>query len=360
MSTRAQPQSTMDATGFRRALKEGLPTGGYLMIGAEQYLKRYCIDELRKKMLPDPSLAVFNHIRLSYPELDHESFLNALASPPMMAEEKLIEIHDCPFGALHEQAVDDLITDLALLRDYPDTTLVLYAMPEEWDTENKKFDTLLKRFSQVVTPVLFPRETPAKLCKWIHRHFAAQGITIGDDHCDRILSLCGRDMDAIATEIDKLAAYLNAHEEHTVTEEAIHTVISSNMEVGAFDFANAILAGQCGKAYGYFAAYKQERKPEEMILGTIVKVYRDLSLIKACANGGATQNEIAAMTGLNPYVVGRYLPVVRSLSQETLADAIECCTEADRALKSRTTDGYMVLELLIAKVALRRRRAAQR
>lgn len=360
-AAKAQPQNAMDATSFRRALKSGLPAGGYLFVGAEQYLKRYCMEELRKKILPDPGLAVFNHIRLSYPEIDHDGFLQALASPPMMAEYKLIEVHDCPFGALSEKELDDLITDLSLLREYPDTTLVLYAMPEEWDTENnKKFDPLLKRFSEAVTPVLFARETPAKLCKWIRQHFSVQGITIGDDHCELILSLCGRDMDDIATEIDKLAAYLNAREEHTVSEEAIRTVVSSNMEIGAFDFANAILAGQCGKAYSYFASYKQERKPEELILGTIVKVYRDLSLIKVCADSGATQNEIASMTGLNPYVVGRYLPVVRTLTQEILADAIDCCTEADRALKSRTTDGYMILELLIAKVALRRRKAARK
>lgn len=351
----------LDATAFRKLLKDGALTGGYLFIGEEQYLKRFCIGALRDAILTDPVFATFNHARLSYPTMNHDLFMSALESPPMMAERKLVEIHEIPFAALKEEELDDLITELSLLPSYPDTILVLYAMPEEWDTDkkNKKFEGLLKRFSAVVTPVIFARETSAKLAKWIRGHFAKAGMTIGDDTCERLRMACADDMDSLATEIDKLVAYLATHGETIVTDEVVRAVTSTTLEAGGFDFVNAILAGQCGKAYRYFYNYKANRVAVELLLGQIVRVYHALSQIKTLLADGRSADEIAEQIGMHPWQLkNNYLPTARNTPASVLAAAVDACAQADRALKLRTTDGYMVLEILIAKMAAIRRKAA--
>ena len=47
-------------TDFLKAVKAGQWSRGYLFYGAEEYLKRYAVAEVKKALFPDPAMADWN------------------------------------------------------------------------------------------------------------------------------------------------------------------------------------------------------------------------------------------------------------------------------------------------------------
>ena len=76
---------------FRRALKGDI-SGGFLFFGDEDYLKLHALRSAREAVCPDPSLEIFNDIRIDGSEFDPAALANALPTLPVMADKKLIEV----------------------------------------------------------------------------------------------------------------------------------------------------------------------------------------------------------------------------------------------------------------------------
>ena len=70
---------------FRKELK-GTPRTGYLFFGEEDYLKSFAVKQARDTICSDPSLAVFNEMKLDAVDFDPQKLLGALMPMPMMAD----------------------------------------------------------------------------------------------------------------------------------------------------------------------------------------------------------------------------------------------------------------------------------
>ena len=78
----------MTEAELREAIKTGL-SGGYLLYGDEDYLKRFYLSKMRETVLSAcPGLEPFNHFKLTLEDMDFSPLREALAAPPVMAEQK--------------------------------------------------------------------------------------------------------------------------------------------------------------------------------------------------------------------------------------------------------------------------------
>ena len=69
------------------------PAGAYLFFGEEEYLKAHSLGVIRKTLVPDPGLAVFNHIKIDGGNVDAlRDEINALPMFGMSGGTKLIEL----------------------------------------------------------------------------------------------------------------------------------------------------------------------------------------------------------------------------------------------------------------------------
>ena len=334
---------------FRKALKTN-PTGGYLFFGEEDYMKSAALRMARASITDaEPTLACFNDIRLDGTDFTPAALLDAMTTPPMGSDRKIITVTGLNFNALRAADLDRLCDALAALPDYPHNLVILSSAADCLDAGSlpKRPSDLLTTLSEYLAPVHFERNTPAKLAGWVQKHFAHGGVQASPALCQFIIGYCGRNMFTLAGEIDKVACYVCAHGRTEATEADVRTAAIPAMEYDAFAFSGAIMERRRADALDILSDLKLRRVEPLYILSEVSRVVCDLLAIRTMADGGQTALEIGSALKMHEYRVGLYLKQARSVDPARLRAAIAAAEAADRSLKRSAADAYGVIERLI-------------
>ncbi len=323
-------------------------SGVYLFYGEEEYLKHHYLTEVRRHLIPDPTFDVFNRVSLSGLE-GIEGLESAISMPAMMADKKLIELHAVRYDKLKSEELDLLITALNSAREDGGTVIILYAESGELKIDNpKRPPEYFKELCKYSGAVNFDRQSPAKLVGWAIKHFVHEGIRADNAECMTLVEYCNRDMSALANEITKLCAYLKAHGREQLSREDIYYICCKIDEIAAFDFANAILNGDKGRAYAILKDMMAKKQKPPQILGSIAAVYSDLYRIQTLTEAGMNSAEIAkAMHMSGDYKIKLYQRALRGRSSDFVGRALRACEEADLKLKSTQVPSFGVLASLV-------------
>lgn len=344
---------TMSEADFRRALKAEPITGGYLFFGEEDYMKATLLHMVETAVCPpDDPMATFNSMHLDGLDLTAAALLDAMASPPMGVERKLITVTRVNFNTLRASDLDALTEALEQLAEYPYVLLIWSVGADALDAGNlpRAPSALLCRLSELLRPVYFERNTPQKLYGWVQKHYKHSGVMADEQSCRATVAYCGRDMFALASEIDKIAHYALAHGTDTVTEAHIRAAGTPVAEYDAFAFANAIMEHRRADALAILQDQKLRRVEPLILLSEVSRVVSSLSAIRTLSDAGRTGEEIAAALHMNPYQVKLYLRPARAAAPDVLPAAVEACARADAALKRSAADGYQLIERLICSL----------
>ncbi len=315
--------------------------GAYLFYGEEEYLKCRYREKIRKALLPDESLAPFNHVILS----DPAAIASEIRTLPVLADRRLVEVTDLDFSSLGKEALEELVS---LLADPGDSILLFYTRGEEFAAGTaKKPSELAKKLAETVRLVEFPRQTPSRLAAWAARHFAAGGTFAPPEICHELIERCGTDMNVLAQEIGKLSAFALSHGEKTIRREMLEKVVTAYREAGVFDFVNAVMERDTGRAFALLADKKSRREKPVEIASAVSRVISELLLVKTLTEAGMSTAAIAAKTKMHEYAVRLRQNSVRKCSLAELERAVRLCYETDIRLKSRSVDKYLLLENLI-------------
>lgn len=370
----------MTTSDFKNELKKGSAIcGAYLFYGEEDYMKRFYLAELKKLLIQDKSLETFNYVRFCGNDETSAGLRRTLMSLPVFAEKKLIVIEELDGKALSASMLAEISDCIAMIKEYDYNVLVIYTRPELFDVgtekspskimkalcgSNAKGGTKDKRKavssqkadtsvdSMYAVPVEFPYETPAKLAKWVEKHFAAENISVVPEVCQKLVTHAGRDMNTLAREIEKLCAYAKSHfpDNAVIAPEDIEKIVPQNREINAFDFANSIISGEMDTAFYILSDMKLRRERPEIILSSVSKVYTDLYVIKLLYDSGKTARDISEQLKIHEYRVSLYIKNSARLNLNLLEKAVELCAEADLKIKSTSLDSYVVLEELVIAV----------
>ena len=204
-----------------------------------------------------------------------------------------------------------------------------------------------KKLAETVRLVEFPRQTPSRLAAWAARHFAAGGTFAPPEICHELIERCGTDMNVLAQEIGKLSAFALSHGEKTIRREMLEKVVTAYREAGVFDFVNAVMERDTGRAFALLADKKSRREKPVEIASAVSRVISELLLVKTLTEAGMSTAAIAAKTKMHEYAVRLRQNSVRKCSLAELERAVRLCYETDIRLKSRSVDKYLLLENLI-------------
>ena len=340
----------MKYSDFQDELKRGV-SGSYLFYGPEAYLKRHAMRSVRKHIIPDEA-AEFNRFIFDESSFSVDTVYDAMQTVSFTAEKKLIEISGPIFYRMPEDILENLCTALKSAEKY-DTVIVIYTNEEEFDAGTEKQPSkLLKVLSQAVKPVYFAKETPAKLTRWLQRHFASEGINASPQTCTRLLDTCGRDMFALSYEAAKLSAYIKSKRPNMpeLLESDILEICIRNYDFDAFAFSDAITSGNSQEAMAVLSEMKAEKERPEVILGSIAATACDLYAIKLLYDAGLTKNEISSKLKIHEYRVDISLKRIAYRDTAILKRFAEACYSADIKIKYSPTDSYEILDKLVAEI----------
>lgn len=334
-----------------KAHLKGEKLGGiYIFAGEQDYLKRHFTEEMRKRILTEPALLPFNHLTFEGSAIDFDLLLDAIKSPPMMADYKLIEWDRADFEAMKDGALDAFAELSALVAEHPHAVLLFRATPSELDPGTpKRPSALLKRLSDYAEIVCFDVATDAQLLSWLNSHLAHEGLSASGEALRTVLARVGHRMEILASEIEKIACYCRVHGITTVTPELVGLVCSSTAEDDAFGLSNALLRGDRRAAYDCLYDLRRRRVEPMLVLGQLTRLFSDLSAVSLLLAEGGTVASVASALSMNEYKAGLYVKGARARSDAALLRAVSVCRDADLAVKAGADPGVR-LDLLIAEL----------
>lgn len=341
----------MTPSEFQSLIKKGL-AGGFLFYGEEEYTKQHALNSARNAILGEDDLSSFNHTKISgQNDVFPRDVQNSLSTLPFMAEKKLTELHSVDFTKIKQPVLEDLLSVLSTLADYPESVLIIYCTAEEFDAGTQKSPSkLLSELSKYLTPVAFERETPAKLAKWIAKHFSAHGVFASNELCFALIDYCGTDMFLLQNEVTKLAAYTRSRGETRVEVDDIKIVSSFVRVSGAFDFTNAIIQGNIDLAIALLSEMQKRKEKPEFILSAIIDSLNGMYLSKRLVESGKTKGEIAKITRIHEFRVGLFLNATKNIKGDNLKEIISLCLETDKKIKLSSLDNFTLLYKLIIEI----------
>lgn len=340
---------TLDYAGFRDEIKRGV-SGGYLFCGEEAYLMRHSISALRKSMFGGGDDA-FNHIKIDATADRNFDLSDAITQLPVFADARLVELWGFDFAHAKAEACDPLLAALAELPDNPQTVFVMCATPYEFDINNRKPSKAHKQLTELLTPVIFSRESPAALAKWCAAHFAHEGVTVDRPTVQALIARVGGDMFTLSGEIGKLCAYACARGDRVVTERDVLDLCALRPEIGAFDFANAVLDRNVDRAIFILEDGRKHKEDAVSYLATILHTYARMYNVLVLADNGKTPAEIGAALKMKDYPVRTHLRAARALGEKRVTRALRLCAATDTKVKSTSIDPYVAISRLICILA---------
>ena len=194
---------------LRRAMQQRAFEHAYYFHGDDEFLKDEMVREVINAAV-DPATRDFNLDVRRGSDLDGESLLSLLSTPPMMADRRLVVVKDV--NVLRKDARAAL--DRYLVSPTPDVIALLVA------PTGAKVDTTL---ASRTTAIAFEPLTGDRVPRWVVHHVTTVlKATITPAAVNLLISVVGNDLPQLASELEKLTSYTNGAE---IDDDAVTAIV---------------------------------------------------------------------------------------------------------------------------------------
>ncbi len=322
----------------------------YLIWGEEKMYVRADTEGLIEKLVgKEPADFNFHSFSKDY-SLDEIAV--AVQVAPFVSEYNVVRVADLDISALNKNDLDQLT---AIIKNVPDTTILIFSMPT-LEQEPKKpgagFNKVKKLIASNGTVVTINRETDISLVRQLIRWADMRGIKLEQADAYKLQEYVGDDLHTLRNELDKLCNYVG--DNGLITSEHIEMLVSKRMEANIFHLTDAIVAGNSTKAFSILDTLFYQRAEPNEIISIISMSYMDFYRARVAAECGVNPNSIAAEFGYGgrAFVLGKANQKTRTLTTAELRHCVDDITKATASLRSERVDGRILLETLVAKLLM--------
>ena len=332
---------------LRDAIKRRSFDGAYYISGEDDYQKDDAVRQLIEAAL-DSALRDFNLDVRRGADLDAETLEILLSTPPMMADRRVVVIRDV--GGLKKEARK--VLDRYLKNPAPDVLLILTC------PSGSKPDSVI--FASA-TALEFDALSGDRIPKWIAHHATAElGIRITPSAIELLQAAVGSDLHQLASELDKLASYVQGRGDE-ITEEAVAAVVGVRRGETQADLLDAIADRNLSRALGVMPyVLSQPKTTGVSIVMALTTQMLAISWGRAKLDDGLSRSRLAqeyfdllketgAYTG-RPWgsATAIWSRAAEQWTREGLDRALDLLLEADAALKeSRVSSDEQLLATLV-------------
>ena len=307
-------------------------------------------------MLGDSPYALFNHAVFSAKELADDALLDALATPPIGEDKKLIELTEFNFSELKAQELETLIDFLKAAGDYDYTVVVMNVACDALDygiskgAKITKPSALYKKLSAVAKCAYIPKASTRDLANWAAKHFTKDKLSVETPAVYQLIEQCSSDMMTMSGEIEKLCAYMHFNGRDTITKDDVTNVCCETREIEPFGLSNAVLAGKSDAALKILDLMEKKHIRPAIAFAGIYSTYIDLYRVKAALDGGVSLTDLAKKLKMNEYRASIYANAAKGTSLAKISYILSLCRENDLKIKSEATN-YDILKSLVCEAA---------
>ena len=319
-----------------------------LFYGAESFL----VSDYSRRLVNNANnvfgMADFNFAELEGDKVDTEQLCDLIEAMPMFADQKCILLKDYPAGSLND---DDFEMFISCIENMPDTTvLVMTYSNTTIDARTKKWSKLLETVKNKGKIAVCDTPNREELAIWIERMAKMLDASIERSSAYYLIERIGSDMRKIRTEMPKIAAYAAGE----ILPSHIDAVAVKQLDAGVYDMVGDIASRRFTSAYSRLDELMQMGQEPQMILGAIAGAFADIYIAKLAKRYKVSPQDVMTDFDYKQNAQFRVRNAMRDESRYSdayLCRCIRLTDDADRKLKSFSTDEKLVLEELIASIA---------
>jgi DNA polymerase-3 subunit delta len=232
----------------------------------------------------------------------------------------------------------------------PETVVLLIVAGKVTRGKGPAPEPLVKAVSSIGGEVqLCTAPTTAKFPQWIADRGAEQGLVVSEDGAHALFERVGPDQRRLVRELEKLACY--APEAGRVDREIVETLTVSDLEVKAYELADAVIEGDRGQALRICEEMRERGEEIMHILFAILRQLRQARRAEAMLETGASTQQIAGALRVPPFIAKQIAARVERADARQLERAIEELAELDYTVRGATNrDADTALTLMLAEV----------
>lgn len=339
----------MDLLTAIREIKNKRFAPVYLLYGTESFLAEEFMALARREMI-DPSYADLNISQYDCMETAVSDILADAETMPFLAEHRLVLAQQAYFltgvkpPAKVEAEPEALIAYLENPPAY--TSLILHVEADKLD-ERKKLVKVLQQ-KAVTLPFLPLRESD--LFAWVERRADKYQVKIERPQATKLVERVGGELRLLDKEIEKIALYLGKPGA-LITDQAIELLASRTLEQDVFALVEEVVSGRLENAFRTLYDCMKTGEEPIKLLALLARQFRLLLQIKLWAPRGYSQQQMAGMLKVHPFVVKKTMEHARHFSEASLRRLLATLAEEDFRMKSGQVDKQLAIELFITLVA---------
>lgn len=315
----------------------GKSAGGvFYVAGDEEYLKDEAATRIVEHFL-DPATRDFNFDQLRGSDVTPESLGSILATPPMMASNRVVVLRDAQ--TLSPKA-REVVEEVA---DSPADGLVLVVVAAVPSGSKAKFYKTLQSRAQSVE---FTRIDEVDLPAWVaERAHGAHGLEIDADAARALAASTAGQLGVLASELEKLASFVG--DRGTITLDDVRAVGGYIPRVDRWAWFDLVGERRIPEA---IAGLPELLESGESGVGLVIGITSQLLRIGLVANGGKEALE-KQLKPFQRWLAGRVVPQARRWKADEVDVAIAELLRTDRLLKTASLTDRQALEELLLRLA---------
>jgi len=307
----------------------------FFFTGEEEFLKEEAIQKITSVMV-EPSLLSFNRDVLYGDEIGGREIINRCATPPWLAERRLVILRN-----LHRLLREE---DRVLLLNYLDnpvpTTILLLVSPKV-DLTQKFYRSLQNKAKTIQFSPLEEREVSI----WIRNRIKESGKRINLEALRLLQESIGNDLATLAGEITKLLNY--TANRNSIVVEDVRAVFGGWKIKTIFDLSTSIGQRNLKLSLQILRELIEGGEDTFHILYFLIKRFLKLWKMKVLIEKGYGEDEIARTVKTSRFYLQKDLREVLRSSEESIFRRLELLYETELKLKSGKGTPEMLIELLV-------------
>jgi DNA polymerase-3 subunit delta len=328
------PLTSPDAA--MRALAGGKRGGVFFLFGEEEYLKEELATSLINAHL-DPATRDFNFDQLRGTDTTPETLASVIATPPMMAEWRVVVVRDAQ--ALATAARTRSVIEDVLERTPPGLALILVAtLPDK--AKAQIYERLKKQAIGVAFPLLNAADVPG----WLMTRAREDGVELQPKAAQAMASAIGTELGVLLQELKKLYEFTSDRKQITLND--VKQVVGSVPRQNRWEWFDMLGDRRFRDAR---AALPVLLDSGETGVGLIIGIGSHFIRLGILASGGEKALE-SALPAHQRWLASRLGRQARKWKPQQLESAIVDLLRADRLLKSSNLGDLPVLEEFILRL----------
>ncbi len=319
----------------------------YLIYGDEQmYVKKYT-DKL-VKAVAGKSPSEFNFHTFG-DSVNLDELAAAVQIVPFMSEYNCVLVNDAMFDEFN---ASDNSKFADIYSSVPDGCVFIVSLPSIKPSKNKTVLPALKKFADKNGVVCeFTTLTQGELVKFIAKWANVNGKRISQVNATQLISLCGRDLNMLKNEVDKISAYAKGEE---ISADDIEKLASVTLESKVFALSDSVLNGNAQKAYNTLDIlfYQQEKSGD--MLRIMSQSFIDAYRIRVADESAVQKTEVISKFNYKnrAFVLDNARKATKRVSTQALRKCLDLLLQAETEFKSVSVNDRVFFEKLIAKLLL--------